>query len=412
MKKVLWIFVLIVAVFLFPACSGSYGGFDGAPSGADDSSDQADNGVSAGTLTAGEWNDNKHYDFFLKLFDSADPAFPEQSRDGVFAPYRDTWNLAPLDRIAVDVKAGGAPCAGATVTLCEGEREIATAVSDARGRAYLFPKALDRTGTFLLKTVYGDAEQTAPVTLDGEPILSELPQAANAFRALDLCFVVDTTGSMDDELEYLQAEIADVIAKVAQNNRNADIRLSLLFYRDEDDLYVTRKSDFSANISAQIEFLKKQNANGGGDYPEAVHTALEEALDLGWRQDACKLMFFVLDAPPHDTQEINRTFGNLVYRACARGVRIVPVAASGADTLTQYLMRSAATVTNGTYLFLTDDSGVGNAHDAPTVGEYTTEYLNACLVRVINELYTGIETAPLPIRPASSPETETTGNAE
>jgi hypothetical protein len=41
--------------------------------------------------------------------------------------------------------------------------------------------------------------------------------------------------------------------------------------------------------------------------------------------------------------------------------------------------------TNGTYVFVTDDSGVGNSHLEPSVGEYEVEFLNDLMVRLIDE---------------------------
>lgn len=70
--------------------------------------------------------------------------------------------------------------------------------------------------------------------------------------------------------------------------------------------------------------------------------------------------------------------------------------ASGVDVPTQYVLRSTALITGGTYVFLTDDSGIGNGHDKPVVGEFVVEYLNSCLVRVIGELYDGKERPAVP----------------
>ena len=48
-------------------------------------------------------------------------------------------------------------------------------------------------------------------------------------------------------------------------------------------------------------------------------------------------------------------------------------------------MRFMAISTNGTYVFITSDSGIGNPHLEPTVGEYEVEFLNDLLVRLINK---------------------------
>ncbi|MGB1699426.1 MAG: hypothetical protein ACPHRO_05700, partial [Nannocystaceae bacterium] len=58
---------------------------------------------------------------------------------------------------------------------------------------------------------------------------------------------------------------------------------------------------------------------------------------------------------------------------------------SGVDKSTEFLMRMADVATGGTYIFLTDDSGIGNSHIEPTIGEYQVEPLNELLIRVIKQ---------------------------
>jgi hypothetical protein len=49
-------------------------------------------------------------------------------------------------------------------------------------------------------------------------------------------------------------------------------------------------------------------------------------------------------------------------------------------------MRSIALATNGSYVFLTDDSGVGDKHIKPTTDNFKVELLNDLLQRVISEM--------------------------
>ena len=66
------------------------------------------------------------------------------------------------------------------------------------------------------------------------------------------------------------------------------------------------------------------------------------------------------------------------------GIRIVPIASSGIDKSTEYLLRTMAFTTGGTYTFLTDDSGIGGEHIEPTIGAYNVEKLNDMMVRIVN----------------------------
>src|SRR4029077_21090038 len=102
----------------------------------------------------------------------------------------------------------------------------------------------------------------------------------------------------------------------------------------------------------------------GGDYPEAMHRGLEEAGKLRWRdRDTTRVVFLVGDAPPH-VQHMQRTLAAAgVLRK--RGVAIYPVACSGYDDACEFVMRSCALLTGSQFLFLTDDSGVGNSPAEP-----------------------------------------------
>ena len=81
--------------------------------------------------------------------------------------------------------------------------------------------------------------------------------------------------------------------------------------------------------------------------------------------------------------------------AAEKGIRIIPVASSGVNKETEYLLRSEALLSGGTYTFLTDDSGIGHSHLVPTVGEHTVEFLNSMMVRLICEFHTGEDLPPV-----------------
>ena len=199
--------------------------------------------------------------------------------------------------------------------------------------------------------------------------------------------MVDATGSMGDEMEYLKVELVDIINQVKGKNASAIINTGAVFYRDEGDDYVTRKSDFSTDLKRTVDFIKNQRADGGGDYPEAVHTALNVTLkDLQWSSNATsRIAFLVLDAPPHYEPQIVSDIHKSVVLASLKGIKLIPVTASGIDKNTEFLMRYMAIATNGTYVFITNHSGIGNNHIEPSIGEYEIEYLNQLIVRLINK---------------------------
>ena len=75
----------------------------------------------------------------------------------------------------------------------------------------------------------------------------------------------------------------------------------------------------------------------------------------------------------------------MIPQYAKKGIRIIPIAASGVDKDTEFFLRFAAIATDGTYVFITNDSGVGNEHIAATVGQYEVEKLNELIIRLINQ---------------------------
>jgi len=204
-------------------------------------------------------------------------------------------------------------------------------------------------------------------------------------NAVDIAFVVDATGSMGDELMYLQAEMNDVIFKAKQISDKLDFHFANVFYRDMGDEYATQKMDFTRVLSESVEFVDAQSAGGGGDYEEAVELALDTAINnLAWTASArSRILFLILDAPPHNNEANRQKMETLMRQAADKGIRIVPVGASGINKATEYLMRTLAIGTNGTYTFLTNHSGIGNAHIEPSTDEYKVETFNDLMVRVL-----------------------------
>lgn len=206
---------------------------------------------------------------------------------------------------------------------------------------------------------------------------------------LEVQLVLDTTGSMGDELSYLQSEFDSIAAQVKQRFPNVTPKWSLIVYRDDGDEYVTRHADFMTDTSKFRKLLSNQSAGGGGDFPEAVIKGLGAGLDQTWSSDGsvARLMFWVADAPPHPGE--GGKLAALARRAQKLGVHVYPVASSGIDDSTEYQMRATAQLTGGRYLFLTDDSGIGNSHEIPHIPCYAVTRLDHAVVRMIDSELSG-----------------------
>ena len=336
--------------------------------------------ISSGKLTAGEINDFSKWTLWNEL--TKDELNTKQT----------LWNFSPTERYTLQlVNKDGLPLANAKVELLNNSKVVYTSRTDNTGKAELW-------GNLQFENPIKISVATIRVNFNG--IISTVDNAKkfeqgintlvldtkyNPSQNVDIAIVVDATGSMQDEIDYLKYDINDVIFQSKEFSSTLNLRFANVFYQDEGDEYITQTQDFTRVLSESIAYTNEHNAAGGGDYPEAVEVALDSAINkLTWRDNTrTKIIFLVLDAPPHNTPEIKEKMLNLCNQASDKGIRIVPLTGSGTDKNTEYLMRCIALSTNGTYTFLTDASSIGNSHIKPSTDDYQTEILNNLLVRII-----------------------------
>ena len=389
-------------------------GYDGGYGGATDSyapsepGDVADTGVStdklesdiiqstAGLITASAWDDNFYYSEWLALF--AQESDGSAGRLSAFMHSDRSWGFNTQTRVKLTVKNGDNPVAGARVSVDGKDGTLGHyAITDARGVAYLFP---GESGS--ITVTIGDSSATATASFDAQnrDLTVELSAASAKRDVIELMFVIDATGSMGDEISYLKNEIADVIGRISDGG-DTEIYLSFLFYRDHCDSVVFDYVDFvnvstPAGLDEQRNALAKRYATGGGDYAEAAEEALLLAAGQQWSAEATtKIIFQILDAPPHSADENKATMQSAVASLASQGIRFCPVLCSGADILTEYVMREAAVYTGGTFVYVTDHSGIGGSHHDPDIPNATVEALNSLMVRLVRGYHSGVFDDPV-----------------
>ena len=343
------------------------------------------NSAKSGLLTAGELNDYGKWELWKDISENQ------------LKTYKAIWKMMPQQRYCVQVtNYKDKPLVNAKVYLQTKKGDTIWAAStDNTGKAELWLNLFDNkySKKDLIITVVDKGlsyKLTKPDKFhDGINFIS-IPAECYVPEKANIAFVVDATGSMGDEISYLKAELEDVLNKIKKQHKDITVNTASVFYRDRHDSYLVKKSDFTKNVKTTVDFISQQAAGGGGDFPEAVDAGLNTAInELNWSEDAlAKVVFLILDAPPHADAESVKKMQKLTKQAADKGIRIVPVTASGIDKSTEYLMRSIALATNGTYVFLTDDSGIGNSHIKPTTDEYQVELLNDVFIRLINQYLT------------------------
>lgn len=341
----------------------------------------------AGIVTAGEWSDLQNWAFWSGLMLSED-----------YADKSDYWTFYTNNRVAVQVVGkNGEPLTGVSVKLLRNGSAVWQTKTNNHGLANCW------VGLFQKENV---DEQKLTLDIDGQTMTGHpavchwdsLGQSLAVNRYVlesyssvvkpqaDIAFIVDATGSMGDEIRFLKSDLVDIIGKAQTVRPGMTMRTAALFYRDEGDEYLTRHSGFTTNLSETSAFVNKQDAEGGNDYPEALHSALEHMLqDLAWEPSArTRLAFLILDAPAHHETSVISSLQRSIMTCAEQGICLIPVSASGVDKNTEFMLRFFAICTGGTYTFLTNDSGVGFDHIKASVGDYEVEKLNDLLIRLIN----------------------------
>lgn len=332
---------------------------------------------SSGQLTAGELSDFDKYELWQHI----------AKED--FELYSRLWEINPSNRYSVQVITGeGRPCVDAIVELRTREdRLLWTSRTNNTGSAELWGNGEE--GQRIITIVDGKRKTAKHPTQFEEGINRITVQTeCNLFDNVDIAFVVDATGSMKDEIKYLQVEMEDIMAKAEQNHPKYNFRTAAVFYRCTGNKYALRHTNFTSDASVTGNFIREQSADEGG--AELVDSALYATVEmLNWSENArARIAFLILDEPPGKDSLTKANMAKYIAKASEKGIRIVPVVASanfGTEESLEYLMRSAALLTNSSYVFLTDDSGIGDPHAKPTVDEYEVEKLNKLMIRLINE---------------------------
>jgi len=154
---------------------------------------------------------------------------------------------------------------------------------------------------------------TAEFIFKLEPVTS-IPSPTQS--KLDLIFLIDTTGSMWDDIDAVKASANEIVE--ALDSKGLDYRVAVADYRDYPELPHGGKTDyvynldlpFSNNKDSIISAINRLGLGWGADEPESVYSALVHSMEdpnkdltnsanSGWRNGVTKAIIILCDAPPH-----------------------------------------------------------------------------------------------------------------
>jgi Mg-chelatase subunit ChlD len=210
------------------------------------------------------------------------------------------------------------------------------------------------------------------------------PKPATAEERIDLVFVLDSTGSMSGLIEGAKAKIWSIANSMITLPSKPKIRIGLLTYRDRGDEYVTKSFDLTDDIDKVFSNLSTFKANGGGDSPESVNQALDEAVNkMSWNKEdknVYKVIFLVGDCPPHMDYKDDVKYPVTCRKAAENGIMINTVQC-GTSGGCEPIWREIAAKSDGEYVCISQTGDV-QVIETPFDGEIAKlgEELNKTVV--------------------------------
>ncbi len=338
-------------------------------------------GQNASPLRAGSTDDNANFEAFLTFLGKRTKGLGKRIQK---LDVSDRRSIRVIDR-------DGRIVPGAQVHLIdEGADKVIW-----QGRTYgdgclpFYPKLTPggKPGPLLCEVRYGDDFARQRWDSEGEIYTLRLSDTSRETEdvELDVVFLIDTTGSMGDEIAAIKATLLSLTDRLEGLGREFALRYGAVLYRDLGDDYVTKAHPFTLDIETFDKALQEIVAKGGGDAPESLNQGLAVAVaGMQWKPGAAKLIFLIADAPPHMDYANDIPYGRSLEAAVGRGIRIHSVAASGLDAAGTFAFRQFAQFTRGKFIFIEYGDLKKTAESHGVKGQVTGNNLDAILFEQIH----------------------------
>lgn len=200
---------------------------------------------------------------------------------------------------------------------------------------------------------------TTTTTLPAPPKPAPPDQQLPKQKQIEVCFVLDTTGSMSGLIEGAKQKIWSIANDIISAKPKPKVRFGVIGYRDRGDEYVTKRIDLTDDMDLVYAKLREFRANGGGDAPESVSEALHEAVTaMQWseNEDTLKIIYLVGDAPPQHYQD-----GKDWRKVCKKSTKkdiVINAIQCGNMAGTAEAWKAIASNASGTYAVIPQDGNM------------------------------------------------------
>src|SRR4026209_659117 len=193
-----------------------------------------------------------------------------------------------------------------------------------------------------------------------QPLFAKTAPTLQSKTRIEVCFVLDTTGSMGGLIEGAKQKIWSIANEMISAQPTPELRLGLIGYRDRGDDYVVKSFGLTDDIDAIYGHLREFQAGGGGDTSESVNEALAEAIHkMPWSSDkkVLKIIFLVGDAPPHMDYPNGPKYPDLCREAAKKDL-IINTIQCGGMAETKPIWQEIAKLSEGSYVGISQSGNV------------------------------------------------------
>jgi ubiquitin-protein ligase/Mg-chelatase subunit ChlD len=220
---------------------------------------------------------------------------------------------------------------------------------------------------------------------------------------LDVCFVVDCTGSMGTWLSQAKKSIKKIIKDISAKTQYKVIRFALVAYRDHGrgkgtNGYVVKEFEFTTDVNEMQKNVNFMEAGGGADAPEAMSCGLAKAAALSWNKNASRFLIHIGDEKPHgvctdggDDYPDGCPCGNdalsVAHHLAKQGIPIYNIFCGYGDGLTKTFYHAISHITNGQCISMQNASSLSDIVLGAAVEEQTMEQISQKIAPVWNQIH-------------------------
>ncbi|MDH7552199.1 MAG: CsgG/HfaB family protein [Spirochaetota bacterium] len=353
-----------------------------------------DGSKTASGLKAGFADDNKQFNYFVNFIKD----------------YKDKVQHYPInisERIIFYCKdIAGKSIPNAKVNVFSGKKLLETGKTYADGSFMFYPSEYDAKYTTYVLT-FEALNTKAQITVDRQgkrehtvTLNTQRPQYKNV--PLDILFVFDTTGSMNEEIARLKKTIEIINLNIASLSTKPDVRFGMVLYKDKGDEYVTKIIPLTGNLEKFQKELSLVTAGGGGDGPEDLQSALADAVKkIQWNTGGIRLAFIITDAEAHLDYGQQYTYVDAAHDAKKEAIKFYSLGTGGLPLMGEFILRQISQYTQGRYIFLTygergeSEGGKEGSVSHHTGANFQTDKLESIIIRFAKEELAYLTDQPL-----------------